>query len=58
MITRNEWTIALKVEFWRKFNIRYDDVGYDSNAFNEMYDDGLSPSEAVEEEYYAACMSM
>ena len=55
MISWNEWFISLKVAHWVKFGIQYDAVGYSDDAFYEMYQDGLTPPEAIKEEYDAMC---
>ena len=58
MITWNEWFASLKVIHWQKMGISYNDIGYDDTAFREMYDEGLTPSEAFKEEYDAMCASI
>lgn len=54
-ISWDEWLMFLKIEWWLRFEFLYDEVGYDKDAFREMYEDGLTPSEAIQEEYDALC---
>ena len=51
----NEWFTSLKVVWWQRFGVSYEDVGYDDGAWHNMYNDGLTPSEAVQAEYDAMC---
>ena len=46
----DDWVVVFRVEFARAFGCGLKDAGYDAYTFREMYDDGLTPADAVSEE--------
>ena len=53
-LTRTKWMAALSGIFQLKTGHTVAQFGYGPDAFHDMYEDGLTPSEAFEEEQYAA----
>jgi len=54
MVKWKDWMPALSVIYHQKTGATVAEYGYDPNAFRDMYEHGLTPSEAFQEEEYAA----